>query len=92
MVNAEASKAMTEILLDQRFNDIIPAKLPKAVRVAHKTGNITGVHHDSGIVFLPDGRKYILVILSKGLEDEKSAIGAMATVSSMIYAQMVTEK
>jgi beta-lactamase class A len=84
-VNAEASMAMIDILLDQRFNDIIPAKLPKEVKVAHKTGSITGVQHDSGIVFLPDGRKYILVLLSKDLQDVDAGIEAMATVSEMIY-------
>ncbi|MEI9918744.1 MAG: serine hydrolase [Bacteroidota bacterium] len=78
-------KEMIDILLQQQFNDIIPAKLPKEVKVAHKTGWITGLHHDSGIVILPDGRKYVLVILSDSLEDEKAAIDNMATVSKMIY-------
>jgi beta-lactamase class A len=85
MVSHEASHAMTDILLDQRFNDIIPKKLPKDVRVAHKTGNINGVHHDSGIVFLPDGRKYVLVLLSKSLADEEAGKEAMASVSELIY-------
>jgi beta-lactamase class A len=53
--------------------------------VAHKTGSITGVRHDSGIVFLPDGKKYVLVLLSKNLEDENAAINMMATVSKIIY-------
>lgn len=84
-VNPEASKAMTEILLDQTYNTIIPAKLPSDVKVAHKTGWITGLNHDSAIVLLPDGRSYVLVLLSKGLKDEKAAVEAMATVSEMIY-------
>ena len=84
-VNPEASKAMTNILLDQTYNTIIPAKLPQDVKVAHKTGWITGLNHDSAIVFLPDGRIYVLVLLSKDLKDEKAAIEAMATVSEMIY-------
>lgn len=84
-VNRKASEAMIKILLDQTFNTIIPAGLPKDVKVAHKTGSITGVHHDSGIIFLPDGRKYILVLLSKNLEEENAAVKAMACVSEMIY-------
>jgi beta-lactamase class A len=84
-VNPVASKAMIDILLDQKFNDIIPAELPAAVKVAHKTGFITGVHHDSGIIFLPNGKKYVLVLLSKNLKDEKAAIKAMAHVSKLIY-------
>jgi len=89
-VNKEASQAMIKILLNQEFNDIIPAQLPKEVKVAHKTGSITGIHHDSGIVFLPGGRKYILVLLSKNTEDEKQATNTMATVSRLIYEYMTS--
>ncbi|WP_306550069.1 serine hydrolase [Daejeonella sp.] len=85
IVSQESSDAMINILLDQKFNDKIPAKLPKDVKVAHKTGWITGVNHDAGIVFLPDGRKYVLVLLSKDLEDDQAAVQSMAKVSRMIY-------
>lgn len=84
-VSEQASQDMIDILLDQKFNDIIPAKLPNDVKVAHKTGWITGVHHDAAIVFLPDGDKYILVLLSKNLKDEDAGVEVMATVSKMIY-------
>ena len=89
IVNKESSDAMIDILFDQRFNEIIPAKLPKDVKVAHKTGSINGVQHDSGIVFLPDGRKYVLVILSKNLENEDAAIDGMANVSELIYNHVI---
>ncbi len=69
MVSKQASDAMIDILFKQTFNSVIPARLPKDVRVAHKTGSITGIYNDSGIVYLPDGRKYVVVLLSKGLEE-----------------------
>jgi beta-lactamase class A len=92
IVNQDASQAMIKILLDQKFRDIIPAKLPAGVKVAHKTGWITGIHHDSGIVFPPDGRKYVLVLLSKNLTDDKAGIEAMANVSEMIYRYVTSKK
>ncbi|MFZ6000817.1 MAG: serine hydrolase [Bacteroidota bacterium] len=85
MVSPEASQAMIKILLDQKYNDIIPARLPEGVMVAHKTGWITGVHHDSALLRLPDGRKFVLILLSKELKDEKAAVASMAKVSEMIY-------
>jgi beta-lactamase class A len=85
IVDSASSQAMIKILLNQEFNEIIPAHLPKDVKVAHKTGNITHVLHDSGIVFLPNGKKYVLVILSKNLQNEANAKKAMAEVSEMIY-------
>lgn len=88
-VGKEAAEAMTGILLDQKFRTLIPALLPGDVRVAHKTGNITGVRHDSGFVILPDGRRYVLVILSKGLEDDEAGKSAIARVSRRIYESAI---
>lgn len=85
IVNNEASMSMIDILLDQRFNEIIPAKLPANVKVAHKTGSITGVQHDSWIVYLPDGKKYVLVLLSKDLPDADAGVAVLADISKMIY-------
>ncbi len=84
-VNKKASENMIQILFDQKFNELIPGRLPKEVKVAHKTGSITGVQHDSGIVFLPDGRKYVLVVLSKKLTNVDAGVKALAEVSEMIY-------
>ena len=87
---ATACRAMINILLDQKFNEIIPAHLPGTVKVAHKTGSITGIQHDSGIVFLPDGKKYVLVLLSQFQPaDEKKVIQAMANVSKHFYNHML---
>lgn len=80
---------MIEILKDQKFNDMIPLLLPKSVEVAHKTGSITGVHHDSAIVYLPDGRYYILVLLSKNLGDFEKITRQMAEISKSVYDFMV---
>jgi len=84
-VNEESSNQMIAILKDQVFNDIIPAKLPKDVVVAHKTGSIKGIHHDSAIVYLPNGKSYVLVVLSKNLRDEKKGIETMANISKVIF-------
>jgi beta-lactamase class A len=92
LVSKQANQAMIEILLDQKFNEIIPAQLPSEIKVAHKTGSITGVHHDSGIIFLPDERKYVLILLSKNLKDFDHGTKTLANVSGMIYQYMVNGK
>jgi beta-lactamase class A len=80
-----SNSLMMEILFEQKFNEIIPAHLPKTVKVAHKTGSITGVQHDSGIVFLPDGRKYVLILLSKNLKNADDGVKTLAEISKLIY-------
>jgi len=84
-VNPHADSIMTEILLEQNHNDMIPKYLPHEVKVAHKTGGISGVLHDSGIVFLPNGKKYVLVILSKNITSVPQTAEMMAEISKIIY-------
>jgi CubicO group peptidase (beta-lactamase class C family)/beta-lactamase class A len=88
-VDAASCEAMIRILLDQHFKEVIAGKLPDGVRVASKSGWITGSCHDSGIVFLPDGRKYVVVLLSRGIADYAAAKEMGATVSKLIYDHMV---
>ena len=80
----KACDDMLDIMLDQQYRSGIPAGLPKAARVAHKTGNISTVHHDAGIVYL-DGRKpYVLVILTQ-FPAEQGRGTAVADVSRDIF-------
>jgi len=84
-VSAKASADMIKIMLDQKFNEGIPAGLPQNARVSHKTGSITRINHDAAIVY-PSGRKpYVLVVLTRGIEDENLAHQLIADISRMIY-------
>ncbi|HSP13728.1 MAG TPA: serine hydrolase [Thermoanaerobaculia bacterium] len=83
----QACDEMLKIMLDQQYRSGIPAGLPNAARVAHKTGNISTVHHDAGIVYL-DGRKpYVLVILTQ-FRAETGRGTAVAEVSRDIFNTM----
>ncbi|MBB6326638.1 beta-lactamase class A [Algoriphagus iocasae] len=83
---------MISILKDQQFNEIIPAQLPNDVSVAHKTGSITGVHHDAGIVYLPDGNAYVLVLLSKNLKDFDKGTAQLAGISKTVYDHFIDQE
>jgi beta-lactamase class A len=80
----QACDEMLNIMLDQQYRSGIPAGLPKAARVAHKTGNISTVHHDAGIVYLEDRKPYVLVILTK-FAAENGRGTAVADVSRDIF-------
>ena len=80
--------AMREVLLRQEFNSEIPAGLPAGTKVAHKTGWITGVLHDAAVVY-PNGRKpYVLVVLTRGIPDDKVARQMIADISRIVYARV----
>ncbi|MEA1896194.1 MAG: serine hydrolase, partial [Bacteroidota bacterium] len=67
------------------FNNKIPLLLSSTVEVAHKTGSITNISHDAAIVYLDEGHRYILVILTKDIENPKQAEEIIARISKMIF-------
>jgi beta-lactamase class A len=82
-VDPKSDAEMIAILKRQAFNDAIPAGVPPGTPVAHKTGNITRIHHDAGIVFGP--RPYVVVLLVRGIQDQKESATLMARLSRAIY-------
>ena len=89
-VSPEADDAMIEILSRQEFNDMIPAGLPAGTHVAHKTGSITRIDHDAGIVY-PDGREpYVVVILTGGIDDKSRSAELGSRISNSVYEHVLT--
>jgi beta-lactamase class A len=84
-ISERASDEMIKIMLDQKFNEGIPAGLPKDARVSHKTGSITKINHDAAIVYPPNRKPYVLVVLTRGIEDEKRAQKLIADISKVVY-------
>ncbi len=82
-VDPDSSRQMAEILARQKFNEAIPAGLPSGTRVAHKTGELTKIHHDAAIVYAP--RPFVLVILVRGLAETKESAALMADITRRIY-------
>jgi beta-lactamase class A len=83
----EATSEMRQILLAQEFNEKIPAGLPAGIRVAHKTGEITAHSHDAAIVYPPGRSPYVLVVLTRGIQDGAKASKLIADISSIVYAR-----
>ena len=81
-------RKMLEILGAQEFNEKIPAYLPQGTVIAHKTGDITGLHHDAALVFPPDSpadKPYVLVVLTTGYLDQKEADQTIAGISRIVW-------
>jgi len=85
VISQRDSDEMLEILLQQKFNEMIPAQLPKDVRVAHKTGWTGKYYHDVGIVYPPDGNAFVLAIMTNGIEKEEDAHSFIASLGRKVY-------
>jgi beta-lactamase class A len=87
-VSAKACDEMIEVMLAQQFNEGIPAGVGEGAKVAHKTGSITKINHDAAIVFPPNRKPFVLVVLTRGLADQKRAHKLIADISSVIYGSI----
>jgi beta-lactamase class A len=82
--DADSCRQMLDILKRQTFHEAIPAGLPAGMVVAHKTGDLTGHHHDAAIVYAP--RPFILVILTRGINNFDQSSQLMANITRAVYA------
>jgi beta-lactamase class A len=82
-VDPESSRQMLAILERQTVNDRIPVGLPPGMRVAHKTGEITGIRHDAGIVFA--ARPFVLVVLTRGASSPEAGSALIAEITRQLY-------
>lgn len=89
-ISEDASRHMLDILHGQEFKRGIPAGLPSDARVAHKTGEISTVAHDAGIVYLPDREPYVVVILTEWEPSKAGRHETIARISRSVY-EHVTE-
>ena len=88
-VSRKADAEMVAILKRQKFHDAIPSGVPDGVEVAHKTGNITKIHHDAAIVYGP--RPYVLVVLVRGIQEQAVSGPLMASISREIWDEIETK-
>jgi len=81
----ELSRGMLDLLHAQEFRNGIPARLPNAVRVAHKTGDISTIAHDAGVVYPPGRRPYVVAILTEWPRDATRRSETIAEVSHAVF-------
>jgi beta-lactamase class A len=84
-LSAKSKEQAIHILLEQRFDSMIPAGLPAHAVVAHKTGEISTACHDMGIVYLPEREPYLAVILTEFDSDRDGRRETVAAISEAIY-------
>ncbi|HKA87003.1 MAG TPA: serine hydrolase [Haliangiales bacterium] len=77
--------AMIDVLARQQLNEGIPAGLPAATRVAHKTGMIDRIYHDAALVLPERGGAYVLVVLTRGIADGGQAQRLVADLSRIVW-------
>ena len=88
LISAAASDRMLSRLERQQIDDRLPAQLPSDVVIAHKTGNLSGVAHDAGIIFTKTGPR-VVVALTWDAPDEDAA-NFISSIGSLVYSANLT--
>jgi beta-lactamase class A len=86
------SRQMVDVLHGQHFKSGIPAGLPREARVAHKTGEISTIAHDAGLVYLPDRKPYALAVLTEWDPSTPGRSATIAAASYLAYAALIGER
>ena len=77
---------MYALLKQQQRTNKIPAALPEGVCVANKTGELSDVENDAGIIYnTPGGHDIVIVFLSQNLSSAGEAQNTIAQLSRTIY-------
>lgn len=84
VVSANACEKMLAIMRKQQFDNRIPKLLPPDTPVANKTGSITGVCHDVGVIYSPAG-PLALAVLTQGVDSPAAAEGGIRHVARVVY-------
>jgi beta-lactamase class A len=86
------SRDMLDVLLGQQFKSGIPAGLPRGARVAHKTGEISTIAHDAGLIYLPGRRPYALSVLTEWDPSVGGRSATIAAASYLAYAALIGDR
>ena len=85
-LSEKSTASVMDILEKQQLNTIIPSLLPTGTRTAHKTGGVTGVRCDVGIVFGATG-PYTIAVMAKDLPSGLNVDSLLARVSEAVYLE-----
>jgi beta-lactamase class A len=84
--SATSCAEMLAILGRQQFNEGIPAGLPAGTRVYHKTGWIGQVvYHDAALVEPARGHRYVLVVLTAGIQKDEDSYALVRDISKLVF-------
>ncbi len=88
-LNINSREYIIDYMSHVKNNKLIAAGLGEGALLVHKTGDIGKMLGDAGIVFAPNGKKYIVVILANRPYNAPQGKDFIVKASSLIYKSIV---
>ena len=86
VLDAPDSAEVLSVLRAVQINDALPAGLPAGTRVAHKSGWVTGVSHDAGIVYPEDAPPFVLAVCTTSDLEEQAGLALVAAAAAAAWS------
>ena len=88
-LNINSREYIIDYMSHVKNNKLIAAGLGSGAMFVHKTGDIGSMLGDAGIVYAPNGKKYIIVILANRPYNAPQGKDFIVQASSLIYKSIV---
>jgi beta-lactamase class A len=85
LLGSNYDKEMLDLMLRQKVRDRIPALLPPNTKIANKTGDLSDVENDAGLVFLPNGQRLAITVMVHNVSDLSAARQFISELSLAAY-------
>ncbi len=80
------SRDLVFSIMQRTENDtLLPKGLEKNATIAHKTGNLGTLVADAGLIDMPNGKRYILVVMVKRPRNDQGAAELIRQISRTTY-------
>ncbi len=91
-LNISSREYIVDYMSHVKNNRLIQAGLGKDALFVHKTGDIGTMLGDAGIVYMPNNKKYAVVILANRPYNSPQGVNFIKNASKIIYDYMLTGK
>ena len=92
LLNINSRESIIDYMSHVKNNRLIATGLPQNAQFIHKTGDIGKMLGDAGIVYAPNGQRYIVTIFAKRPYNHHQGKDFIAEASKIIYEYIVNQK
>ncbi|WP_313756936.1 serine hydrolase [Tissierella sp.] len=84
IVSPKICEIMIDILTRQKHRDMLPRYILDKVKIANKTGELSGLNHDIGIFYL-ENINYLIGIFTTNGKDDLTGKRTIGRISKLVY-------
>lgn len=92
LLNINSRESIIDYMSHVKNNRLIQAGLPQNAQFVHKTGDIGSMLGDAGIVYAPNGKRYVVTIFAKRPYNSPQGKEFIVEASKIIYDYVINGK